>query len=87
MGEGVEKLIEEVRSRFGERAAITDRGDIEPWLTDWRRKYHGETRAILSPASTDEVAAIVKLAAEHRVALVPQGGNTGMVGGAIPASG
>ena len=86
MGEGVEKLIEEVRSRFGDRAAITDRADIEPWLTDWRRKYHGDTRAILSPASTEEVAAIVKLAAEHRVALVPQGGNTGMVGGAIPAS-
>ena len=78
-------LIEEVRRRFGERAAITDRTDIDPWLTDWRRKFHGEAQAILSPASTDEVAAIVRLAAEHRVPLVPQGGNTGMVGGAIPA--
>ena len=85
MASGVQMLIEEVRRRFGERAAITDRTEIDPWLTDWRRKFHGETRAILSPASTEEVATIVRLAAKHRVPLVPQGGNTGMVGGAIPA--
>jgi len=85
MASGVEMVIEQVRRRFGERAVITDRADIDPWLTDWRRKFHGETRAILSPASTEDVAAIVRLAAEHHVPLVPQGGNTGMVGGAIPA--
>jgi FAD/FMN-containing dehydrogenase len=82
---GAERLIEEVRRRFGDKAVISDRSDVEPWLTDWRRKFHGETKAILSPGSTSEVSAIVKLAAEHRVPLVPQGGNTGMVGGAIPA--
>jgi FAD/FMN-containing dehydrogenase len=80
----VQRLIAEVRGRFGEKAAITDRADIEPWLTDWRGHYHGEAQAILSPGSTEEVAEIVRLAAEHRVPLVPQGGNTGMVGGATP---
>jgi FAD/FMN-containing dehydrogenase len=77
-------LIEEVRSRFGDKAAITDARDLEPWLSDWRGRYHGKTSAILSPASTEEVAAIVKLAREHRVPIVPQGGNTSMVGGATP---
>jgi FAD/FMN-containing dehydrogenase len=77
-------LIGEVRERFGPRAAITDPADVEPWLTDWRGRYHGQAQAILSPASTEEVAEIVRLAAEHRVPLVPQGGNTSMVGGATP---
>ena len=48
----VQALIEKVRNRFGEKAAITDRLDVEPWLTDWRGKFHGEAQAILSPAST-----------------------------------
>jgi FAD/FMN-containing dehydrogenase len=77
-------LIEDVRSRFGPNAAITDPADIEPWLTDWRGRFHGKAPAILSPASTDEVAEIVKLAGERCVPLVPQGGNTSMVGGATP---
>lgn len=77
-------IIETVRTRFGAKAALTDAADIEPWLTDWRGRFHGDSAAILSPASTVEVAEIVKLASEHRVALVPQGGNTSMVGGATP---
>ena len=77
-------LVDDVRARFGERAAITDAADIEPWLTDWRGRWTGKAGAILQPASTDEVAAIVRMAAERSVALVPQGGNTSMVGGATP---
>lgn len=77
-------LIDEVRNRFGGKAAVTERADIEPWLNDWRGRYHGEAPAILAPGSTEEVAEIVRLAAQHRVPLVPQGGNTGMVGGATP---
>lgn len=80
----VAALIEEVLARFGPKAAITDPADVEPWLTDWRGRYHGQAEAILSPASTDEVAAMVSLAAENGVPLVPQGGNTSMVGGATP---
>ncbi|GAA4755553.1 FAD-binding oxidoreductase [Sphingomonas daechungensis] len=79
-----QNLVENVRNRFGDRAAITEPSDIEPWLTDWRGRFHGQTPGILSPASTEEVADIVRMAAAHRVALVAQGGNTGMVGGATP---
>lgn len=78
------QLVETVLERFGPKAATTDAEAIAPWLTDWRGRYHGEAPALLSPSSTEEVAAIVGLAAEAGVALVPQGGNTGMVGGATP---
>src|SRR5438270_6669987 len=86
MTDGEAQIIEEVRERFGSKAVITDPRDIEPWVTDWRGRVHGATPAILAPASTEEVAEIVKLAAEHRVPLVPQGGNTGMAAGATPPS-
>ena len=78
------QVIEEVQTRFGPKVALTDMADIEPWMNDWRGRFHGSAEAILAPASTEEVAAIVTLATKHRVALVPQGGNTGMVGGATP---
>ena len=79
-----QSLVDEIRGRFGERAAITDAADIEPWLIDWRGRWHGRAGAILQPSSTREVAAIVGLAGERGIALVPQGGNTSMVGGATP---
>lgn len=77
-------MIEAVRQRCGDRAVVTDPSEVAPWLTDWRGRWHGNSLAMLQPASTEEVAAIVGLAGEHRVALVPQGGNTSMVGGATP---
>jgi FAD/FMN-containing dehydrogenase len=70
--------------RLGSKAVITDAREIEPWVTDWRGRVNGASQAMLAPASTDEVVEIVRLAAEHRVPLVPQGGNTGMAGGATP---
>jgi len=82
--DGVETLIAHARDRLGDRAVITDPAEVEPWLTDWRGRFHGAARAILAPASTEQVAAIVGLAAERRVPLVPQGGNTSMVAGATP---
>jgi len=82
--DAVAELISSAGQRLGPRAVITDRSEIEPWVTDWRGRLHGAARAMLAPASTDEVVEIVRLAAEHRVALVPQGGNTGMVAGATP---
>ena len=59
---------------------------LAPHLVDWRGRFHGATPVLLQPRSTHAVAAIVRVAAEHRVALVPQGGNTGLVGGGIPAA-
>lgn len=78
------RLIDDVRARFGPKAALTDRADVAPWETDWRGKYHGYAPAILAPADRDQAQAIVGLAHAGGVALVPQGGNTSMVGGATP---
>ena len=78
------RLIDEVLARLGPKSVLTDPADIEPWLTDWRGRWHGRSQAILQPASTEEAALIISLAAQHGVALVPQGGNTSMVGGATP---
>src|SRR5690348_1079941 len=77
------RLIEQAREKLG-KAVVTDQREIEPWVTDWRGRVHGAAPAMLAPVSTDQVAEIVRLAAEHRVPLVPQGGNTGMAAGATP---
>lgn len=76
--------IDEFQALLGSKGVITDPDEIAPWLTDWRGRYHGTSSILLSPASTAEVAAAVALACEHRLPLVPQGGNTSMVGGATP---
>jgi FAD/FMN-containing dehydrogenase len=63
----------------------TDDADlIAPWLTDWRGLYQGQAPAMLSPASTMDVVAAMRIARDYGVPLVPQGGNTSMVGGATP---
>lgn len=77
-------LLAALSALLGPRGFTTDAGDMAPWLTDWRGKYHGAAAAMLSPATVQEVAAIVALCRDHRAALVPQGGNSGMVGGATP---
>ncbi|GGB21976.1 D-2-hydroxyacid dehydrogenase [Sphingomonas metalli] len=63
---------------------VTDPAAIAPWTVDWRQRWKGVTPAILAPRSTAEVAEVVRAAARHRVPLVPQGGNSSMVGGATP---
>ena len=61
-----------------------DPSDIAPWLTEWRNRWSGNTPLMLTPRSTGEVARVVAICAQHRVAVVPQGGDTGLVGGQIP---
>ena len=84
MTEAEAKLIEQAAQKLGPKAVITDATEIEPWVSDWRGRVHGSSPAILAPASTAEAVEIVRLAARHRVPLVPQGGNTGMAAGATP---
>ncbi|MBM0171064.1 FAD-binding oxidoreductase [Altererythrobacter sp. C41] len=72
---------------LGERGFTRDPELMAPWLTDWRGRYAGNALAMASPASTAEVSAIVRLCARHHVPIVPQGGNSGMSGGATPDSG
>ena len=69
---------------LGPRGLTRDADLITPWLTDWRGRYTGAALALASPASTEEVAALVRLCAQHGVPIVPQGGNSGMSGGATP---
>ena len=63
---------------------LTDPADMQRYLVEWRGLYEGRAAAILRPRDTMEVAAILRLANETRTAIVPQGGNTGLVGGQIP---
>jgi len=77
-------LIARLRDLLGPQGCVTDRDMITPWLTDWRGRYRGQSVALLAPSNAKEVSAIVRLAAAARVALVPQGGNTGTVAGATP---
>ena len=68
----------------GEANAISEPEAMTPYLVEWRDRYHGKAALVLRPGSTAEVASILKLANETRTAIVPQGGNTGLVGGQIP---
>ena len=78
--------LSELRSILGPKGYSDDQDVISPWLTDWRGRFTGAAAALLSPATTEEVAAIVRVAAKYRLSLVPQGGNSGMVAGATPNS-
>ena len=75
------ELLAAFRAIVGDKYAVTDAADIAPYLTEERGLFHGRSPLVLRPGSTAEVSAICKLATEHRIALVPQGGNTGLVGG------
>src|SRR5438552_10351544 len=80
-------LIARFRNIVGDKYAVTDAAEIAPYVTEERDLFHGRSPLVLRPASTAEVSAICKLASEHRIALVPQGGNTGLVGGQTPHNG
>src|SRR6516165_8628106 len=81
------RLIARFRNIVGDKYARTDATDIAPYVTEERDLFHGRSPLVLRPGSTAEVAAICQLASEHRIALVPQGGNTGLVGGQTPHNG
>jgi FAD/FMN-containing dehydrogenase len=73
-----------LRAIVGDANVLTADDAVAPYLSDWRGRYHGATLAVVRPASTAEVAAVVTACAQLGVAIVPQGGNTGMCGGATP---
>lgn len=75
--------LDTLRAAVGELHVLTD-ADAAPYLTDWRERYSGKVLAVVRPGSTDEVAAVVRVCATAGVPIVPQGGNTGLCGGATP---
>src|SRR3981081_4570574 len=81
------ELIARFRKIVGEKYAVTDAADIAPYVTEERDLFHGKSPLVLRPGTTAEVSAICKLATAHKSALVPQGGNTGLVGGQTPHNG
>lgn len=77
-------LVARFTAIVGEKNALHDAQDIEPYLIEPREKFGGKTGLVLRPSTVDEVSAILKLATETGTAIVPQGGNTGLVGGQMP---
>ena len=77
-------FLDAASALLGARGLTRDADLVEPWLTDWRGRFTGRALALASPATTAEVAALIVLCAAHGVAIVPQGGNSGMSGGATP---
>lgn len=74
----------ELTNAVGAKAVLTAAEDLSPHLQEMRGLYLGDAPCVVKPASTEEVAAVVKICAAHGMAIVPQGGNTGLVGGGIP---
>jgi FAD/FMN-containing dehydrogenase len=81
----MQPLLAKLQALLGPSGVLTDPADTAAFATDWRRLYQGATCAVLRPGSTAELAAAVAACAAHGVAVVPQGGNTSMVGGAVPS--
>jgi FAD/FMN-containing dehydrogenase len=78
-------LLAELRTIVGDVGLLTDPADTAAYAEDWRRLYQGHTPAVVRPASTAELSAVVTACSRAGVAMVPQGGNTSMVGGATPS--
>ena len=81
----MQKFVEEARGLLGQTNVLTTPDAIASYLTEWRGLYTGRTPAVLKPGTTAEVSALMRLATNSRVSIVPQGGNTGLVGGQIPS--
>ena len=78
------ELLDQLRAKLGDEGVLTEPDDIAPYVADWTGAHVGATTAVVRPANTAGVAAAVRLCGEAGVAVVPQGGNTGLVGGAVP---
>lgn len=79
--------LDGLRTAVGDDRVVTDPEVTAPFLTDWTGRFSGSSPAVVRPRSTDEVAAVLAWCDSRRVAVVPQGGNTGLVGGGVPLDG
>ncbi|MEI7968668.1 MAG: FAD-binding oxidoreductase [Betaproteobacteria bacterium] len=80
-------LLDALRKVLGVAGLVCDPSGMAPYLTDWRRRLRGDALCIALPSSTEQVSAVVRLCADAGVSIVPQGGNTGLCGGATPCAG
>jgi FAD/FMN-containing dehydrogenase len=80
-------LVETLRAIVGGRHCLTDPDLRASYETDWTRRWSGRALAVVRPGSTEEVAAVLRACADAGASVVPQGGNTGLVGGSVPRDG
>lgn len=80
-------LLEALRAILGERHCLTDAALRASYETDWTRRFSGQALAVARPGTVEEVAAVLRACADAGVGVVPQGGNTGLVGGSVPRGG
>lgn len=86
-GHNMTDLIAALQLIVGDKHVLTSEFDRAPFELDWRGRYKGQALCVVGPGDTAEVAAVVRACAQHGVAMVPQGGNTGLVGGGVPLEG
>ena len=79
-----DQFLQQLIQILDKQYVLTENGDKEPYLTDWRKRYTGKALAVVLPRSSAEIAQIVKLCANNHISIVPQGGHTGFCGGATP---
>ena len=79
--------VGQLREIVGPAHVLTEPGDVASYTTDWTGRFVGSGTTVVRPASVEEVASIVDLCRRERIAIVPQGGNTGLVGGGVPLQG
>jgi FAD/FMN-containing dehydrogenase len=80
-------FLDRIRGVVGAAHVLTEGADVAPYCTDWRARYVGKALCVALPGNTEEVAAVVRICVAAGVAVVPQGGNTGLCGGATPVGG
>jgi len=83
---GVVTLISALKAELGPDAVMTAESDLEGYIEDWRGRYKAPAACVVQPSNTAQVASIVRLCAQHSVPILPQGGNTSLCGGSVPAN-
>ncbi len=79
-------IIDDLVAMLGQKAVLQKNGDTKSYLSDWHNRFHGAAHAVVLPESTKQVSAVMAYANRHNIIIVPQGGNTGFMGGATPDS-
>jgi FAD/FMN-containing dehydrogenase len=77
-------FITALTALVGPDHCLTNPAEMTPFVREWRGRYEGKAQAVVRPANPEEIAAVITLCAYHQVPIVPQGGNTGLVGGSVP---
>jgi len=84
--DGGDQLIERLGSVVGAAQVLTDESVMEPYCVDWTRRFRGDALCVVRPGSTEEVAEVMRACSQAGIPVLPQGGNTGLVGGSVPGA-